>query len=365
MAIDAATETDTVSSTETSDNAVGDQSSQTDNSSQATGDVQSAPQIAADGSIANAEALKAGSSTKPDTTSHTSETGVPQAAPAAAAPIDWQARTAQLQEQYKRLQAGYTQGQQQLKQFQGVDPDAVAAFKKQQEAAAQAALKIWHPKNPQNTQFAGTRAKLDAYRSQIQAAATPEARAAIEATASTLFTPQERESIREWEGHKAQVMDRFASDPDSFIEELLEKKLQSTIDNRFQTLSREQQATEDVQRWMNAPANIPIRDKYAPEMMQALKDNVPWPYVRQMAMDRFKLEGAQSREGQVDQKAAMAKAQIQAQQKNASIQRDGKATPKTNVARQVFEMGKKGKWALNDPRYLTETARLTKLLEQQ
>ena len=359
MSIDTAEATDTVASTPTSDTSTGDQSSQTDTSTQDTGDVQSAS-INADGSIRNPEALnRADSSTTPDTTSHTPQTGT-DAPPA----VNWQERATQLEQRYKALQGGYTRGQEQLKQFAGVDPAAVAAFKKQQADADAAKLKIWHPKNPQNAQFAGTRAKLDLYRSQLQGAKTPEARAMIEATAQTSFTPDEMTSIREWEGHKAQIMDRFASDPDSFIQELLDKKLESTIDGRFQTLATNRAATQDVERWFTNPQNAPIVSKYALEMRQALTDKVPWPYVRQMAMDRFRLEGVQSREAQASSKEAMAKAQIQAQKKNATITRDSKTVPKDTIAKQVHELAKKNKWDINDPRRWTETQRLTKLSQQ-
>lgn len=359
MSIDTAEATDTVASTPTSDTSAGDQSS-TGTSTQDTGDVQSAS-IDADGSIRNADALsKAGSSTTPDTTSHTpTTTGIP-----APAPVNWQERATQLEQRYKALQGGYTRGQEQLKAYAGVDPAAVAAFKKQQADAETAKLKIWHPKNPQNAQFSGTRAKLDLYRSQLQGAKTPEARAAIEASANSSFTPDEMTSIREWEGHKAQVMDRFASDPDSFIQELLEKRLESTIDGRFQTLATNQAATQDVERWFTNPSNAPVVTKYAVEMRQALQDKVPWPYVRQMAMDRYRLEGVQSREAQASSKEAMAKAQIQAQKKNATISRDGKTVPKDTIAKQVHELAKKNGWGVNDPRRWTEIQRLTKLSQQ-
>ena len=357
MSVDTESQTTTVDATQTSA-APDSVDSSTTTTTESTGDVQGAS-INADGSIRNSEALREGSSTKPDTTSHTPQEGTGTAAPPAPA-VNYQARLAEVEARYKALRSGYDQGQQQLKQFQGVDPKAVADWQKQQEAAQQAQLKIWHPKNPQNVQFAGTRAKLDAYRTQLQGAKTPEARAAIEATVPAIFSQDEQTSIREWEAHKAQTMDRFASDPDSFIQELLESKLQSTIDGRFQTLTKEQAAVHDVESWFTNPANAPIAQKYAAEMRQALTDNVPWPYVRQMAIDRFRLEGAQSREGAVDQKAAMAKAQLQAQKKNASITRDGKTTPKDTIARQVFAMAKEKKWPANDPRILTEITRLSK-----
>lgn len=357
MSVDTESQTTTVDATQTSA-APDSVDSSTTTTTESTGDVQGAS-INADGSIRNSEALREGSSTKPDTTSHTPQEGTVTAAPPAPA-VNYQARLAEVEARYKALRSGYDQGQQQLKQFQGVDPKAVADWQKQQEAAKQAQLKIWHPKNAANGTFGQTRTKLDMYRSQIQAAKTPEERATIEATANTLFTPQERDNIREWEGHKAQRLDAIAADEDAWFMEKLEKLGMSKVTEHVQKFSQEQAAVHDVETWFTNPANAPIAQKYAAEMRQALTDNVPWPYVRQMAIDRFRLEGAQSREGAVDQKAAMAKAQLQAQKKNASITRDGKTTPKDTIARQVFAMAKEKKWPANDPRILTEITRLSK-----
>ena len=343
MSIDTSETTDTVVSTETSDNAAGDQGSTSTDNSQATGEVQSAESAP--------QADEARSTTTPDTTSQAPDTTGTQQAPAK----DWAAEHAKLEHQYKLIQGRASRAEAQAKQYEGFKPDDLAALKKSQEQAKLQALKPWNPRNPNASQFSDLKSRLQGYRKQVAGAATPEAKAIIEATANTLFSPEEHKTIRDWDQDRTAQIDRFTSDPDGYMDEEFGRRLGPAIEHHLERYIKTKQEEQQVQQWMTDPAHKGIVEKFAPHMLQGLEDlkaGKHWSYVQKIAELTATVERLQGREGQVDKEKAIALAQQAATRKGATITRDGRTTGKVDVVEMTKAEAKKRGWRINDPRLM-------------
>lgn len=353
MAIDSAESTDTVDTTPgTTDSGMVDQAASAPESSpDTTGTTQGA--IAEDGSI-NVDSLQSdqGSSTTPDTTLQTPDTGQ--------APVrNWEAELAAEKKRVHDLQSGYSRAKNDLNQirqtYQGVDPRQVAEWQRAQAQAKQQNLPVWNSKNPSHQNFQGTLAKWKGYKEAFNRAQTVEQKQVLKDTLGTGFSQSEQQQIDDWEKHQVGFAERFAMDPNGTIAEIVQEQVQ----NQLQQHQQQTESSTEVKGWFEDPANSQVIQTYAPQMQKALADGVPWQYAKQMALDRARIERSQSREGDVDKIAAQARAQQAALRKNATISRDGRTAPVKDVAAEVKRIVKEKGWASNDPRVYDLVNRLS------
>lgn len=285
-----------------------------------------------------------GSSTNPDTTSQT-----PKPDAAAAPQRDWQAELAKAEKQAADWRAKHNQSSNQLHdyrtKYEGVDPQAVRQWKEQQAKAERENLPVWNRQHPNNQGFQQVRSKFALYQSAMQKAETPEERAVLQKTLGAQFTQQDAEQIKAFDEHRAKMLDSFATDPEGTIEEIVDRRVQSRLKDEQMTM----QATSEVEGWMTAPENKDIVTKYGPQMLDALRQGNNWAFVRQMAIDRAKLEGLQSRVGPADKAAAQARAQSDLAKRKATHSRDGAVKPQRDIAAEVRRVMKEKGWRHDHP----------------
>lgn len=288
-----------------------------------------------------AQAEVPGSSTSPDTTSQT-----PDKAPVQR---DWQAELSKAEKQAADWRAKHNQSSNQLHDYRtkyaDVDPDAVRKWKAANARAEKENLPVWHKDNPKNHEFKGSLSKFKTYQAAMAKADTPEKKAFLQETMGALFSQSEAEQIQKFDEHRQQFAEQFAMDPHGTIADIIRSEMRGEI----QTERMEMQATDEVNQWMTAPDNQPIVQKYGPQMLEALNRGNQWEFVRQMAMDRARLEGLQSRVGTADRTTAHARAQSDLAKRKAVVTKDGAIKPQRDIAAEVQRVMKEKGWGPNHP----------------
>lgn len=245
------------------------------------------------------------------------------AVPAAATPpVDWEKR-------YKDTQAALTRTSQQAKQYteqlqkyQGLDPDKArhALSLAEQQAAAQK-LKPWHPRHPDYAQTDSRLSKARNYLTAVEAARGSMDEQAFGQYARNLAAKQGVRSediqlVNEYDGHVAAQRDQFARDPDSYIQDAVDKRVSAAL----QQYEQYQSSRTYADRFMSDPANKPLIDNYGPDMLRAMDGG------HEVAVDyaRLKAENAalRARTVQNAEPVHAAQAQTQALRDQATVRRD-------------------------------------------
>ncbi len=295
-----------------------------------------------------AQAEDPGSSTTPDTTSQSSKPTDQAAAPQR----DWQAELAKAEKQAADWRAKHNQSSNQLHQYRqqyaDVDPDAVRKYKAATAKAEKENLPIWHRDNPKNQQFKQTRSNFKMYEDAMRRADTPEKKALAQELLGPSFSQQDAEAIQAHRAHKEQFLERFAEEG----YEAMRDEVRAQIREEMQNEREEIHATDEVQGWMTATENQPIVQKYGPQMLEALQQGNQWAFVRQMALDRARLEGLQSRVGTADKTSAHARAQSDLAKRKAVVSKDGNIKPQRDIAGEAMRIAKEKGWAPNDGRII-------------
>jgi len=275
------------------------------------------------GDASQAAPVDTGNQSQTDERSLTSQTGPQNAEGKTQAQIDWEKKYHESQKGVGKLTSElgslrrYREETQ--RQYEGIDPNAVKAWKQQQEAAKMAALPKWHVKNPERAQFQQHLGEYRRLAGLYQRAQTPEAKAEIAAEMEQ-FPADTRQAFQDYSKHRAGVHDRLAEELTGYnsIEEMFEAKFQE----KFAEVQAKQQAETQVNQWFDAAEHQPIVEYTRDAMAEALRDGVPLAYVQRMAHMQYELDVSRSRLTGTDQVAAAAQARTQAAKANAAITRD-------------------------------------------
>lgn len=256
----------------------------------------------------------------------TSQTGPQNAEDAAQqqpASNDWEKKYHEIAKGFGRMRNEYGTLRQQLdqyrQQYEGIDPNAVKAWKQQQETAAQAKLPRWHAKHPEAPMFKQQFAEYQRLAGLFARAKTDEAKAEIAAEIER-FPANERQDFEAFNSHRRQTVERIAEEMTGYnsLDEMLEAKMASKF-NEYQARSK---AEVEVGKWFDDPKNQPIVEYTRDAMAEALQDGVPLPYVQRLAQLQYTIDNLESRLAGTDKVVAAAQARTQAAKANASITRD-------------------------------------------
>lgn len=282
---------------------------------------EAAPNQGGDAATGSAEQATA-PSTPNSESSLTNQTG-PQNAEQKPAVNEWEQKYHAIQKDFGRMRQTYGTMRQQLdqfqQQFQGIDPNAVKAWRQQQDAAAQAKLPKWHTKNPERPAFQQSYTEYSRLLRGWQRAESPEAKAAFAAEIEQM--PADiRQEIGAFEQHKRSTNERIAEEMTGYnsLEEMIAAKAMGIMQQERAKVEAETR----VNTWFDDPANAPAVEHTREAMAEAIQAGVPLPYVQEMAKMRHKLDILESRLTNTDQVAAAAQARTQVAKQNASITRD-------------------------------------------
>ena len=132
--------------------------------------------------------------------------------------------------------------EQRVSQYANLGDPQVAAQQLQQfkEQSENSQLKAWNSRSPEYSNFQTVRARADAY-NQLVSNATPETRDAILQAAGGQFSADEQAMLGAYQDHNAHTQRQMAEDPEGFINNIIEDRIQS----RFQEYEqyKGQQAT--------------------------------------------------------------------------------------------------------------------------
>ncbi len=323
-----------------------DQSTATSSETQQT-DTQDGAGVDAGTGSEEAQTEIPGSSTTPDTTSQTTQDKT-----SAAPQRDWQAELAKAEKQAADWRSKHNQSSNQLhqyrQQYDGVDAKTVKEWRSAQQLAEQRNLPAWDRRNPAHQGFQQTLSQFKTYQSAMAKADTPEKKALLQETMGSMFTQDQAQQIKAWDDHRGQFTEQFAMDPRGTIADIIRSEMRAEIENE----RAEVQANDEVNGWMTADENQPVVQKYGQQMLDALKQGNQWPFVRQMALDRARLEGLQSRVGTADKTTAHARAQSDLRKKETVVTKDGRIKPQRDIAAEALRIGKEKGWSSNDGRYI-------------
>lgn len=282
---------------------------------------EAAPIQSGDAATGSAEQATA-PSTPTSESSLTNQTG-PKNAEQQPAGNEWEERYHAEQKKFGNMREAYGAMRKQLdqfqQQFQGIDPNAVKAWRQQQEAAVQAKLPKWHAKNPERAAFQQSHAEYSRLVRGWQRAESPEAKAAFAAEIEQI-PADVRQEIASFEQHKRSTNERIAEEMTGYnsLEEMIAAKAMGIM----QQERAKAEAETRVNSWFDDPANAPAVEHTREAMAEAIKAGVPLPYVQEMAKMRHKLDIFESRLTNTDQVVAAAQARTQVAKQHASITRD-------------------------------------------
>jgi hypothetical protein len=297
---------------------------------EATGSVDQASPVTNDaapqdsGDIAKTALATASTPPTSDESSLTSQTGPQNTEQGKSqAQIDWERRyheqakgVGSLRREVGELRKYREQTQQ---QYEGIDPQAVKAWKAQQQQAEQKALPKWHQRNPEAPRFKQQYQEYTRLASLYQRAKTDEAKAEIGAELEQ-FPADVRQQFNDFNTHRRTINERIAEEMTGYnsLEEMIAEKAQAVVREQQERMNAEQ----NVNKWFDDQANQPLVEHTREAMAEALREGVPLPYVQAMAQMRYKLDIMESRLAGTDQVTAAAQARTQAAKANAAITRD-------------------------------------------
>lgn len=227
------------------------------------------------------------------------------------------------------------------RQYDGIDPQTVAAWKAQKAQAEAQQLPKWHVKHPDRPMFQQQYGEFRRLQAAYQRAKTPEAQEAIVGELDQ-FPPEVRQSFADFQKHQRTMNERMAEELTGFnsLEDYIEAKFAA----KFQEHQARTQAEQRVAQYFDDPAKKPIVEYTAPAMQEAIQDGVPLPYVQRLAELTYELDALKSSMTGNNQAAAAAQARTQAAKGNAAITRDAptgsrKADPVVVAKERGIEIG--------------------------
>lgn len=262
------------------------------------------------------------------------------ATPAQADPFEkrWKDATAwgtKLSQENKRYQ-------EQMKAWEGLDPNQVRqALQLQQQQAEAARLKPWNTRHPE---FAATQTKLSRVRNYFQAAeaieadpnVTPEAKQSMLARLAqrTGVTRDDAKLYQDFEADKNSIQERLATDFEGLFDDLFEARFQA----RMQHYEQFQDARTKTQNLLSQ--NQPLIEKRRDEILWAMNNPQRSEVAFELAKAREELEALKARVGQDSEQVETAQAQSAALKQRASVKRD--AASRTPAIDPVAEAAKQG-----------------------
>lgn len=181
----------------------------------------------------------------------------------------WEATQREFEQYKARLaetQRAFHERSQLLKQYEGIDPNVVNAWREQQQMAQQRSLPLWSPQHPEHAKFQEARQRYTLVQKQLKALPPDVDPAIKQQIVQATLSEQDIKVIEDFRSHQEELQHRLATDPMGAIEEhvnrLLEQRLaereqkfaaKNTVDNIFsqhgETLERHR---EDVVRFLTA-----------------------------------------------------------------------------------------------------------------
>ena len=243
------------------------------------------------------------------------------------ATVDWEKKYHETTKGFGRMRNEYGTMRQRLDQFEqnykGIDPQAITAWKQQQEAAVSAKLPKHNQKHPEHAAFMQTHSEYKRLLQGWQRAESPEGKAAFAAEMER-YPADVQQDIAALEAHKRTTVERIASEMEGFGS--LDEMIASKTKGMFERERLKSDAETKVNAWFDAPTNKPIIDYTSAALHKALTDGVPLAYAQKMAEDAYKIDAYESRLTNTDQAVAASQARTQAAKANAAITRDTTAT---------------------------------------
>lgn len=244
---------------------------------------------------------------------------------------------------YGRQAQELGQSRKQLEAYQGLpSPDEIRSTLEQRQREAEVQkLQAWHPKHPEHQQAMSRLEKVRHFSAAVAANAnvpglTSEQHEDIKArTASALGVSNEDIQFHnQWVQHDQTVRQEFARDPEGFIEQRVQARVENAIQQAFSQFEQYQSTRTTAQSFLaeNGKLLETNRDRFL-ELMPQLG--------REGALQVIRLEeenkGLRGNIGKATQVQAQAQAQQSALKQRSKISRDGVSQP---VVQDPVELGR-------------------------
>lgn len=237
------------------------------------------------------------------------------------AAVDYKKRYDELKGQYDRTVPQLRQYQERLRQFDGVDPNAVAQWREAQQRAQAEKLPRYAPQHPDHAGFQALRQKLDWARATI-AKAPPDKREEVKALVAQNFTEQEFAEIDQWEQYQREFTAHFAADPRGVIA----REAQIVARQMVEQVLQEREAHQSVGSWFQNQANAELAQRYGAEAQRMMvEEGMSWSRAREWMEMRARLDTLSNAAGKAVGLQAVAGAQTQQRKAAAAISADPKA----------------------------------------
>lgn len=292
-------------------------------------DTQTTATLEADGTTTQTEQVDETSNPVDDGSSPTTLNTTPQNTqkpPAPAQPVE---TVEVLRKRYNDLRSYQTKQanelkaeRDRLKQFEGIDANALSAWRQQQEQAQKQQLPVWNPKHPHNANWQRTWTKYQTFQQQLGNAPDAATKEAIAKNWQGQFQPFEMDLIRSKEQDDQSFDERFRADPKGSILEMISEEVDKRVEDRLQRRQMETQADQDVGSWFNDPKNAAIVQDQGSDMYARLQNGQDWNTVREMAEMRAQLSALQGRVGEAETAKTTADERDRLVKSRASVNRD-------------------------------------------
>lgn len=244
---------------------------------------------------------------------------------------------------YGRQAQELGQYRKQVEAYQGLpSPDEIrSALEQRQREAEVQKLQAWHPKHPEHQQAMSRLEKVRHYSAAVAAnvnlpGLTPEQQDEIKArTASALgVSNDDIQFHNQWVQHDQTVRQEFARDPEGFIEQRVQARVENAIQQAFAKFEQYQSTRTTAQSFLaeNGKLLETNRDRFL-ELMPQLG--------REGALQVIRLEeenkSLRGNIGKATQVQAQAQAQQSALKQRSKISRDGASQP---VTQDPVELGR-------------------------
>jgi hypothetical protein len=230
-----------------------------------------------DGSDSGAAPLDQGNDqAQPVVDNRVPESNPAPAGPTEQKPVDWQAEATRIkseleqrQKAYQNLRPAFTKTTQELaelkRRYDGIDPDAVRAWRQAQAEAQQAKLPAWHPKHPEASRTMAALERVEAYRKAVNALPQDQRQAQAQAMAQALgVSEQDVKLAQEYQGHRETTLKEFSRDPESWLQQRMQPMLQDAIQQHLEAERTRMQAETQVDQWFTK--NDAVAKEYGEDM---------------------------------------------------------------------------------------------------
>lgn len=282
---------------------------------------------------------EAGNDAPPDAGADGSNPSLTPPTPSKSPVHDWQKRHKDLEREFQRRTQQLKQYQNQLRQYEGIDPGAIRQWQEQQAHAQRASLPQWDPSHPENSKFTALQERWSFGNKFLTAHQQHPAFEDMRNNMLAQFSPQERQQMQSWSQHQQAEIARFASNPAAH-QEMIRKEAAQVFQGEFQRLQQESQeraqAESHVDGWFKNPANKAVIANYGQAMFQALQQGQPWHIVQRDA----EIAHYRAQLGKGNQTVAAAEEQRRLAKGNATITRDPATSPKADLYQEAVKLAK-------------------------